>query len=183
MAAGDLWVKRGQVQTMQLTLRHRGSAVPVHLDIHQERPGRLVVKLDGQPHEVEAEILHPSILHLVVDGEPHTARVARIGQEIHVFLEGAVYVFSTETDGAAETHGGTLAPPQIVAPMPGKVLHVLVTEGQQIGEGGALLILEAMKMETRIVAEAPGRVTRVHVADGQMVEGGAVLIELEYLSG
>jgi pyruvate carboxylase subunit B len=64
--------------------------------------------------------------------------------------------------------------------MPGKILSVLVEEGQEVASGDGLLILEAMKMENRIVAEAPAVVRRVHVSDGQMVEGGALLIELEF---
>ena len=73
-----------------------------------------------------------------------------------------------------------LASPQIVAPMPGKVLQVLVRAGQQVAAGDGLLILEAMKMEHRMTAEAPATVRAVHVADGQMVDAGTVLVELEY---
>jgi biotin carboxyl carrier protein len=73
-----------------------------------------------------------------------------------------------------------LASPQITAPMPSKILQVLVVEGQEVAVGDGLIILEAMKMENRITAEAAAVVKKVHVADGQMVDGGQVLIELEY---
>jgi pyruvate carboxylase subunit B len=65
--------------------------------------------------------------------------------------------------------------------MPGKVLSVLVGEGQEVATGDGLLILEAMKMENRIVAEARAIVRRVHVTEGQMVDGGAILLELDYV--
>jgi len=165
---------------MQLTLRNRGDRLSVA--VHEEGRNRFTVELGGRCCEVEAELVSPSTLYIKIDGRNHIARVARIGEDHHVVIDGVLYVFSPESGSAAEEHGGTLAPPQILAPMPGKVLQVLVREGQEIAEGDGLLILEAMKMENRIVAEAPARVVRVHVTDGQMVEGGMVLLELEYLS-
>ena len=77
-------------------------------------------------------------------------------------------------------HVAALAPPEIVAPMPGKVVQVLVKPGDQVESGDGLLILEAMKMENRLVAEAVATVAEVRVSEGDMVEGGQVLIVLRY---
>ncbi|MGH7916837.1 MAG: biotin/lipoyl-containing protein [Candidatus Binataceae bacterium] len=77
-------------------------------------------------------------------------------------------------------HG--LATPEVTAPMPGKVLKVLVEEGQRVEPGQPLVMLEAMKMETALGAEAPAVVKRIHVAAGQMVDHGAVLLELSPVS-
>ena len=63
--------------------------------------------------------------------------------------------------------------------MPGKVLDVLVRAGQQVASGDALVVLEAMKMETIATADAAGTVTRVHVEVGSMVEPGQILVELD----
>lgn len=68
---------------------------------------------------------------------------------------------------------------QARAPMPGVVTRVLVAEGQTVGAGQPLCVLEAMKMETLVEAPAAGRVVRVAVAPGTQVDGGAVLVELE----
>ena len=65
------------------------------------------------------------------------------------------------------------------APMPGKVVQVLVEAGQAVAKGASLVILEAMKMEQTLAAPAAGVVLAVHVAAGDQVDAGATLVELE----
>jgi len=159
--------------------RHGGGQVGVA--VQRTAADRFTVTLDGRPRTVEAVLADSSTLRLVVDGVAHTVRIARSGAAYHVAIGGETYVLTPEAAAAAA--GGAsavLAAPQIVAPMPGKVLQVLVRVGQRVQTGDGLLILEAMKMEHRMIAEAPATVRAVHVADGQMVDGGAVLVELEY---
>ncbi len=164
---------------MHHTFRHRDQHLT--LELHRTGNGRFQVAVNGQPHDVEAALLDPSTLYLVVGGRARTARIARVGQTYHVGLDGDVYVLTPEAGGATAGGPGALASPQVVAPMPGKVLQVLAREGQQVAAGDGLLILEAMKMENRIVAEAAAVVRKIHVSEGQMVDGGALLLELEYL--
>lgn len=159
---------------------YRAGAGQVVVAVERTGPGRFTVTVDGRAHVVEATLFGTSTLQLVVDGRNHTAQVARIGDAEHVAIAGDVYVLRTDVGAAADDVSAVLAPPQIVAPMPGKVLQVLVKAGQQVVIGDGLLILEAMKMEHRIVAEAAGTVRAVHVADAQMVDGGAVMLELDY---
>ena len=71
-----------------------------------------------------------------------------------------------------------LASGDIKAPMPGKVLQVLVNAGDKVEEGQALLVLEAMKMENVLRSAGEGSVGRIHADAGQAVEKDAVLIEL-----
>jgi biotin carboxyl carrier protein len=68
---------------------------------------------------------------------------------------------------------------EIKAPMPGLVLEVSVTDGQQVKEGDRILILEAMKMENSILIHADATIKKVAVVAGQAVEKGQVLVELE----
>jgi biotin carboxyl carrier protein len=65
--------------------------------------------------------------------------------------------------------------------MPGKVLKVMVGEGEEVQTGQPLVTMEAMKMETTLAAEGPARVKAIAVAPGQMVDAGAVLMELSPL--
>ena len=67
----------------------------------------------------------------------------------------------------------------IKAPMPGKVLQVLVNAGDTVEEGQALLVLEAMKMENVIKAIAEGTVLDIPVSPGQAVEKGSLLVAFE----
>lgn len=67
----------------------------------------------------------------------------------------------------------------IKAPMPGLVLDIAVTNGQQVKQGDKLLILEAMKMENSICIHADATIKKVAVTAGQAVEKGQTLVELE----
>ena len=80
----------------------------------------------------------------------------------------------------------TAAPPaqassdsMVVAPMPGIILSVLVQEGDVVGAGDAMLVLEAMKMENEIHAPRAGKIKKIHVGEGAEVRAGSELIELE----
>ena len=68
---------------------------------------------------------------------------------------------------------------EIKAPMPGLVLEIAVTDGQEVREGDKLLILEAMKMENSIMIQTNAIIKKVSVSAGQAVEKGQVLVELE----
>jgi biotin carboxyl carrier protein len=65
------------------------------------------------------------------------------------------------------------------APMPGLVLKIFVSEGQEVKEGDAILILEAMKMENSIIQNANAKIKKILVKNGQVVEKGQVLVEFE----
>jgi glutaconyl-CoA/methylmalonyl-CoA decarboxylase subunit gamma len=66
----------------------------------------------------------------------------------------------------------------VLSPMPGRVVKVLVAEGDQVEAGAPLIVVEAMKMENELVSARSGTVRKVHVARGQTVEGGARLVEV-----
>ena len=66
----------------------------------------------------------------------------------------------------------------IISPMPGTVLNVLVNDGQTVTKGQMVLVFEAMKMENEIFASADATVSKVHVAKGDAIETGTLLISL-----
>ena len=71
---------------------------------------------------------------------------------------------------------GLAAGDVVKSPMPGNVLKINVTQGQQVKEGEVLLILEAMKMENEIVSTKAGTVAQIVVSKGAVVETGAPLV-------
>ncbi len=73
---------------------------------------------------------------------------------------------------------GAAGATKVTAPMPGTILSVNVSVGQQVSEGQAVVILEAMKMENEIPAPCSGTVASINVEKGATVETGAVLITL-----
>ena len=76
---------------------------------------------------------------------------------------------------AAATHGAVAGSGQIVAPMQGTILKVLVEEGSAVASGDPVVVLEAMKMETTIAADKDGTVTEVPVVPGETVGAGQVV--------
>ena len=70
------------------------------------------------------------------------------------------------------------APGDVTAPLPGNVVEVLVAEGDQVEAGQALLVMEAMKMETELLANISGTVNKLHVSKGDRVTPGETLIEI-----
>lgn len=78
---------------------------------------------------------------------------------------------------AAQT--GSAGSVQVNAPMPGKILSVKASVGQEVKKGEVILLLEAMKMENEVVAPQDGKVASINVGSGDMVESGDVLATME----
>src|SRR6185369_7401497 len=100
-------------------------------------------------------------------------RVARAGARAWVLSEGQLFAF-VEQPQFAEPGEGAVAG-GLIAPMPGKVVKVLVTEGQAVAANAPLVVLEAMKMEHTVRASAAGIVRAVHVVVGDQVDTDRVL--------
>jgi acetyl/propionyl-CoA carboxylase alpha subunit len=85
-----------------------------------------------------------------------------------------------DVDTAAGAHGaGGREQSEVVAPMPGTVIRVLVEPGASVAARQPLVVLEAMKMETPLVSPFDATVRAVHVGEGDRVAGGTVLVELD----
>jgi 3-methylcrotonyl-CoA carboxylase alpha subunit len=106
-------------------------------------------------------------------GHRRSVRVARAGAKAWVLSEGQLFAF-VEQPQFAEPGAGAVAG-GLTAPMPGKVLKVLVREGQEVAANAPLVVLEAMKMEHTVRAAAAGIVRAVHVAVGDQVDTDRVL--------
>ncbi len=105
-------------------------------------------------------------------------RVLRQGQALTVFLNGVGYAL-THIDPRAPVDDTQAGGGRILAPMPGRVLEVLVREGEAVTRGQVLLMLEAMKVQMRITAPADGTVTALRCAAGELVEDGTELVTLD----
>jgi len=114
-------------------------------------------------------------LHIKLGERAVHGTVLRDGEQFHVFTGGAHYTLHYNDPmahaGEVEAEGGRLT-----APMPGKVVAVLVTKGQDVKKGEPLVIMEAMKMEHTIAAPHDGLVEDVLYAVGDQVADGAPLL-------
>ena len=116
-------------------------------------------------------------------GLTHAFAWAWVGPELHLWLDGALFVFQRADPSASSgrRRGNAPAaevPGDVFAPMPGVVLEVLVGEGDRVERNQTVLIIESMKMELVITVSRSGIVRRMVVEPGQQVERGMRLLEL-----
>jgi 3-methylcrotonyl-CoA carboxylase alpha subunit len=104
---------------------------------------------------------------------------ARDGRHIHIAVNGRSVEFIPAEEEAETAATGPGFTPEILAPMPGKVLDVLVAAGDRVDAGTPLVLLEAMKMEQTVRSPADARVVQVKVKTDQMVGPGQILVVLE----
>ena len=114
---------------------------------------------------------------LAINGQRYPVFGARRKQSILVSVGPASFEFKPAEEATRRRARG-LAAAEILAPMPGKVLNVLVSDGDLVQAGQPLVVIEEMKMETTLAAESAAMVKHVRVEEGQTVDHGAVLIEL-----
>jgi biotin carboxyl carrier protein len=153
--------------------------------VQVERAGdRFTVVLDGTRHVVDAAEIEPGRWSLLFDqqGASHEVLVRNgRGDALTVLVDGAVVPVTLRdprrrlAGRAAVTADG---PVRLVAPMPGKVVRVLVAPGDAVAVRQGLVVVEAMKMENEIRAPRPGVVADIFVREGTLVEAGAPLLTL-----
>lgn len=111
--------------------------------------------------------------------------VARHQNEYELLVNGVSYIFSVETSFSLErkkmliSQASESTTIRLKAPMPGKILEVMVKTGDSVKAGDTLLILEAMKMQNAILASTKGIIKKVLVKEGDTTSKSDLLIELE----
>ena len=111
-------------------------------------------------------------------GGTHHFAWAWVGPELHLWLDGALYVFQRAETRRRGRATNAEASEDVLAPMPGAVLEVLVSEGDRVERNQTVVLMESMKMELVITASRSGVVRRVAVEAGQQVDRGMRLLEL-----
>ena len=150
-----------------------------HTFASPDGPVEVTLERNGEAFTLEGQTLvqhNRGRLHLTLrDGRTCLAHAAKVGDVWWVHLNGRTYKWERVEPGSAgaEHEGG------LVAPMPGKVLEVLVSEGDEVESGAPLMVLEAMKMEHRIAATESGTIATIHHSVGEQVDAGATLIDIE----
>jgi biotin carboxyl carrier protein len=169
---------------------------------------KLLVRIDEQPGELELTSLAPDqwAFRFCRDGAAETAGQASVlpvepgiysvlwdgrSYEVKVWMDGSTGVvdvgpehFVVEAADPRELEASLQSTAhssrqEIKAPMPGKVIRLLVDHQQEVAAGQGVLVVEAMKMQNEMQALRPGRVTAIHVRPGDTVAAGQVLAVIE----
>jgi biotin carboxyl carrier protein len=152
------------------------------------------IEADGRVLVVDARRIGETSLSLLIGGDNgHVpARSVDVGlaareqpgaYDVHV--GGRMIALAIRPAGAFGRHNRQAGPAhghgteRITAPMPGKIVRVLVKPGDTVAARQGLVVVEAMKMENELRASRPGQVREVSVSEGQSVDAGATLVVVE----
>jgi biotin carboxyl carrier protein len=183
--------------TFDVAINGRSWRIAIDAAADNER-GRFLVTLKGRKRVVDAVWIDPETISLIAAdsdaGGPgvrpaHEVGVRRIGPgDMEVSVAGRLLRATVAVAGAAPSRGraGVGAPraisegrQSILAPMPGRVVRVLVKPGERISAGQGVVVVEAMKMENELRSPKDGVVQEVSATEGTAVDAGAVLAVIE----
>jgi biotin carboxyl carrier protein len=136
--------------------------------------------IDGRALDADAVEVSPGIYSILIDGQSFEARVeSKSDWEFGVTVAGRQFnavihdsrKWTRERRAGAEAEG----PQQVTAPMPGKIVLVLVKNGEVVDAGQGIAVVEAMKMQNEIRSPKSGKIERLLVVAGQTVNAGEVV--------
>jgi biotin carboxyl carrier protein len=146
-----------------------------------ERRGRhVVVELPGRRVTVDVEGLSEAAYSLVIDGQSYDVTVGVAEKAYQVSVNGSQFdvclrnprKFRKPTASGSDSAG----PLPVAAPMPGKIVKLLVREGEAVNEGQGVIVIEAMKMQNELKAPRTGTVETIRVTENQAVNAGESLL-------
>ena len=146
---------------------------------------RFRVTVDGDAQMVDAVSVEDDTLSLILGDEKQASYEVGFSQalgagELDVYLHAGT--LRAVVNGRRSRRGREVAAvgvQRVVAPMPGKVLRVLVAVGQEVAVRQPLVVVEAMKMENELASPKAGRVREIAVSEGASVEAGRLLVVVE----
>ncbi len=140
-------------------------------------------RLDGREIDVDAVLARPDVLSLLVDGRSYEIKREQTDNDLHLWVGSTRFAVElrdprslrSRRDGAGDRSG----PRKLIAPMPGRIVRVLVTEKSEVEAGQGIVVVEAMKMQNEIKSPKKGVVQKILAAQGATVNAGDVLVIVE----
>ena len=150
----------------------------------QKKNEHYQIKIDDDLVELQAEPVTPNCIMLTDENQTQRIFVASTKEKTYVHLNGRQFVVDHQepTEKASYQSEEQLFGSEagICAPMPGKILKILVDENQQIEAKQNLVIVEAMKMEHNIRSPRYGIVKKINFKEGDLVDSGQEILEIEF---
>ncbi|OFV92285.1 MAG: hypothetical protein A3G76_15350 [Acidobacteria bacterium RIFCSPLOWO2_12_FULL_65_11] len=172
---------------MTFEVEVNGKTRTVAIELVAGAEGRYRVAVDGKEHMVDAREVDQSTLSLILldaGGASYDVEIVESGVAGELLVRTHDGLLRAVVDGrrrrrSADAAGGAEGEQRVVAPMPGKIVRVLVVAGDEVKARQGLVVVEAMKMESEITSPKAGKVKEVAVTEGQSVEAGRVLAVVE----
>ncbi|HNV02355.1 MAG TPA: hypothetical protein PLN93_04330 [Vicinamibacterales bacterium] len=172
---------------MRLTVEANGRARSVDVS---GRDGIYRIVIDGVEREVDAAAVDDTTFSLICLGSGRASREVGLGPSpvpgetaVHMPAGVAVVRVLSGPPGRSGRGGGgaglAQGTQQVVTPMPGRVVKVLVRVGDEVRARQGIVVVEAMKMENELRSPKDGRVTRILVDEGAPVEAGRPLVVID----
>lgn len=167
---------------MHLTVDVEGSRIPVN--ICAAEVGKIKGKVGETPFQVEFIQYDKKQMKILLNGRTETVYCSVNDEHKTIVNFHGLNFTCFRTDQLNDTQDYSCKETindksKLVSPMPGKVVKINVKEGEEVGEGTIMMVVEAMKMENNIMASGKAIVKRILVDEGQMVDNKMQLIELE----
>ena len=149
----------------------------------EQKDGQWLCQLDGREVRIDPVLLRHNVLSLLIDGVSYEVKREMIGTEVHLWIGGARYQAELRDPRSLHSRkaagGAAEGTKKIVAPMPGKVVRVLVQEKMEVMAGQGVVVVEAMKMQNELKSPKQGIVRKVVVVEGANVSAGDVLLIID----
>ncbi len=159
-------------QPVEIEWREDGGAV-------EFRASRSGSASEATPQRADVLEVEPGIYSVLVDGRSYDVRLERA----HYGDFAQVGPWRVRMEAVERTKvgavGGKDGPAKVLSKMPGRVVKLLVAEGDTVSEGQGLLVLEAMKMQNEIAAPRAGAIRGLSAQEGDVVTAGALLCRVE----
>jgi biotin carboxyl carrier protein len=158
------------------------------VSVERAAASRYRVVVDGRPQEIDVARVEDFGLSLLLDGDGGVSREVQVAPagpvgQMLVRIEGLTVTATVNGRrtgrAAADVSTGVGAQQAVLAPMPGRVVRVLVAVGDAVTARQAVVVVEAMKMENELRSPRDGRVKDIAVAAGVSVEAGRILVVIE----
>jgi acetyl/propionyl-CoA carboxylase alpha subunit len=149
------------------------------VELPAEIGGMVQCSVDGRPVVADVRVLQAGVMSLLIDGRQYRCVLDGDGVVIGGRRFGFEVTDPRSLQGRRGAGAGTDGPRPVKAPMPGRMVRVLVAVGDEVEEGQALLVIEAMKMQNELKSPKTGRVAKIAVAVGDAVGSGDVLVVVE----
>jgi len=149
----------------------------------EKREKSFLIRIDGEEFDVDATLLKKELYSLLISNKSYLTNIKSEGNKFIVDLNGESFEIEVLDEAAkrmAQKRKDTTQGGQIIkAPMPGKIVKILVKEGEEVEPGTGMIVVEAMKMENELKSSSKGIVKEIAVEEGITVNAGDTLIVVE----